>query len=116
MALLTLRSCFPPIEETTVSVTHPLPIIRENDRQRLHRTAPSMRRALSHEPRVAQDRCPECAARAPVAPCRSNYVSGGVIEHHWACSGCGRAWVTRIDVSRLGAARIAPALIDTASQ
>lgn len=82
-----------------MSVSYPLHIIRKTDKQWLRRTAQAVLSALPHDPVSAPDCCPECAVRAPVAPWRSDYVPGGMIEHHWACNGCGQTWITRIDVS-----------------
>lgn len=85
-------------------VTYPLHFIRETDRQWLRRTAPAVPSAQPRDSAATQDCCEDCAARAPVAPWRSDYVPGGAIEHHWACSACGQTWITRIDVARLGPA------------
>ena len=82
-----------------MSVTYPLHLIRKNDRQWLRRSAQAVATAQTHDSVATPGCCEDCAARAPVAPWRSDYVSGGAIEHHWACSGCGRAWVTRIDMT-----------------
>lgn len=95
-----------------MSVAYPLHIIRKTDRKWLCRPAQPLLPALPHEPATTQNCCSGCGNRAPVAPWRSDYVPGGTIEHHWACSGCGQTWITRIDVTRLRAAHVDTGPID----
>jgi hypothetical protein len=58
--------------------------------------------ALGEEPemspptRAGANRCPKCDA--PItAPFESKYLSGHLVEHHWACQRCGVSWKSRFD-------------------
>jgi uncharacterized protein with PIN domain len=44
----------------------------------------------------ALNKCPKCNALV-AAPSESMYLTGGILEHHWKCQGCGISWTTKID-------------------
>jgi hypothetical protein len=46
--------------------------------------------------RNALNKCPRCNAFL-TAPAESMYLTGGVLEHRWACQGCKVSWTTKID-------------------
>ena len=51
---------------------------------------------ISPPTRAGANRCPKCDA--PItAPFESKYLSGHLVEHHWACQRCVVSWKSRFD-------------------